>query len=122
MSEEKIDINTIDEIDENDRLVDTIGQYINTRIDILKLRGVKTSSEVVSSLITYAVLLVFGLVLFLILNIAFGFFLGEKLGSNWLGFLAVSGIYLVLIIILIVMKNKIFKRPIANALINKLNA
>ena len=112
---------TIEEADDNHGLIESLGEYLNTRIEILKLRGIKTSSDVVSTFASYALLLLFGTVFFLILNIALGYYLGEILGKTYYGFLAVAGFYFVLIIILALLRKRLFKKPIANALISKLN-
>ena len=112
---------TIEEADEKEGLIESLGVYLNTRLEILKLRGIKTSSDVVSTLLSYALLLLFGTVFFLILNIALGYYIGELMGKTYLGFLVVAAFYFVLIIILSLLRKRLFKKPIANALISKLN-
>src|SRR5690606_40493169 len=52
---------------------------------------------------------VFGFFLLLFLSVSLGFYFAELFGSNALGFLALGGFYLLLIIILLVTKKSIEK-------------
>ena len=56
----------------------------------------------------------------LFINIALSFYIGKLLGEMYLGFLIVSGIYLVLSIALFLYSNKLIKLPLTNLVIAKL--
>lgn len=110
----------LDPKQEAGELIDTVGDYVNTRLSIFKLKAIKSSSDILSSIVSYSILLVVGAICFLLLNIALGYYLGEVFGETYYGFLAVSGFYLLIILLLWALRKKLFKLPIANALIKKL--
>lgn len=81
-------------------LKDDLSTYAGLRLRILKLTAIERTARVIAVLShgLVFVLLAFFSILFLFL--ALGFFLGELLGSLALGFLAVGGLYLLLLFLL----------------------
>jgi len=101
-------------------LFETAGDYLETRIDLLKLKTVDKSSDVISSLVSnFAILLIITFAIF-ILNIGLSFWLGSLLGETWYGFFAVGGFYAVLAIVLIIFKKKWLKGPLNDVIVNKM--
>ena len=101
-------------------LIDDVQDYVNTRLDLFKLKAVNASSEVLASLVTYALLVLIFTIFFLMVNIGIGLYLGELLGRSFYGFLALSGFYLLIMLIFWALRKKVFKNPIADSLIQKL--
>ena len=103
-----------------EELAGTIKEYINTRMDALKLGVAEKSSSVIANVL--AGVIVFGVfILFIIFaSIALSFGLGEWIGKTWAGFLIVAGLYLLAGIIVWSGRNKIIRLPIMNAMIRQL--
>lgn len=95
--------------------------YAELQLELLKLNAYERSGKVVA-ILSYSIILislVFITILFLFL--ALGFFLGELLGSQGLGFGVVAIFYLILILTVILTKKRIHKR-ILNSIIFALTA
>lgn len=75
-------------------------EYLDTQVELLKLKAIAKTSRIVGALIVDAtkLLLVFSIIFFL--SLALGFYLGELLGSYSLGFLATGGIFFIILLII----------------------
>lgn len=87
-------------------------EYIETWKDLSKLMLLEKGSNVIASLILTVSMLFLGLFGVLFLSIALAFFLAEILGSMGLGFLALAGIYFLIILILALLKKNIKNKMI----------
>ncbi|MEO8254547.1 MAG: hypothetical protein ABI554_09195 [Flavobacterium sp.] len=94
--------------------------FADINIELIRLNAIDKIADVLSSLISRMVIFMFVVMFVLLINIALSLYLGEVLGKDYLGYLVVSLIYLVLIIILNIYKDKIIKMPITNLVIAKL--
>ncbi len=102
-------------------LFEHTSNYVETRVELVKLKAVKKSSEVVSTFISKIII---GGVIFLFLmvfNIAVGFWLGDMLGKNYHGFFVLALFYLIVGIIMYVSRDKWLKTPVANSIIKSIN-
>jgi len=103
-----------------DELVAKAESYGYSTIELAKLKSVKTAAKATGVAGTQLVLGT-GVVLFLLMaSIGASFWLGEMLESTYLGFFAVAGIYLILLLILYVLRKWLVKRPIENSVIKEL--
>lgn len=96
------------------------GDYVETRIDLLKLQAVDKTSEVTSSFVSNIVIGVLGIMMLSIFNIGIAFYLGEVLGKVYYGFFLVSGFYLLLAVLLYVFRKDWLKGPVQDKMIQKL--
>lgn len=101
-------------------LYDKVEEYGNTTIELLKLKAIRKSADVISSLISKVVITISVALCVLILNIGVALWLGDLLQKNYLGFFIVAGLYAIIAFVCYVNRNKIIKYPINNALIEKL--
>jgi len=101
-------------------LVSQAGEYLNTRLELLKLKTVDKTSEIISSVVSKLALVLFFVLFTLILSMAAAFWIGDMLGKTYYGFFIVAGIYLVAGIVLYAFRKKWIKAPIANVLIRKI--
>jgi Putative Actinobacterial Holin-X, holin superfamily III len=102
-------------------LFESTSNYIETRVELAKLKAVKKSSEVASTLISKMII---GGVVFLFLmvfNMAVGFWLGDMLGKNYYGFFVLALFYLVVGIVIYASRDKWLKTPVANSIIKSIN-
>ncbi len=102
-----------------EELADTVKEYVNTRIESIKLNTVEKGSGIIATII--AGLLVAAIFLFFLVfcSIAVALVLGDWIGKPWAGFLLVAFLYLVTGIIIWFARVKIIQLPIMNALIKQ---
>ena len=92
-------------------------EYINTRVDILKLTAVDKGSNAVSTAAVYIGLAVISFFFLVFLSIGGALAISAALESSYAGFLIVAGIYLLLGVLLYAMQDKWVKTPIVNSII-----
>lgn len=102
-------------------LFEKTGEYIETNVDLFKLKAISKSSDVISSLATALVLLIVSLLFIAMLSIAVSLWIGNAMGNYYYGFFIVAGFYLLLGIVFYLARNSIFKNPIADMLIKKMH-
>lgn len=93
-----------------------ITAYFRLRLELLKLDTYERVAKLVAVLSHGAILLLLAFFATLFLFLALGFFLGEQLNSNSLGFTVVAAIYLLLFFVILSGKNKI-RQKAANIII-----
>jgi hypothetical protein len=103
-----------------EELAGNIKEYINIRIDAVKLSAAEKIAALVSNLAAGSIA-IFVFLLFLVFSgIALSFGLGEWIGKTWAGFLIVAFAYLLFGIIIWKLRRKIIQLPVMNALIEQL--
>lgn len=101
-------------------LYDKVKVYTETSFELYKLNAIDITADVVSSLASrISMVLVFSLFT-LFVNIAISLLIGNLMESHYLGFLIVSGFYLIITILIYFFSNKFIKTPITNLVIAKL--
>jgi hypothetical protein len=94
--------------------------YIETKIDLFKLRAIDKSSDVVSSIAARMIIALFVASFFLMFNIGLALLIGRSLGEVYYGFFIVAGFYLILIAILYSLRDKWLKAPINDLIIKSI--
>ncbi len=93
--------------------------YIDTRVEYVKLSAVEKGSRVMADFITNGAVITCFLLAFLFASLTLGFYLSEILGSYAAGFGCVSGIYLLLSVIVFLTKDKYIEKFLINLFIKK---
>lgn len=101
-------------------LYEKVKEYIETSLDLYKLNAIDITADVVSSLASRIALVLAVSLFTLFVNIAIGLLIGNLIGGYYLGFLIVSGFYLIIAVLIYFFSNKFIKIPIANLVIAKL--
>ena len=101
-------------------LLANIRDYIETRINLLKLKAIDKSSGVISSVASVAFIVILGFIFILLLNIGIALLLGSLLGKAYYGFFILAAIYIIIGIILYNSRDKWLKTPITNSIIKSL--
>ena len=103
-----------------EELAETVKEYLNTRIESVKLSAAEKSSAVIANILAGIVvaLVFFFFIIFASLSLSFG--LGEWIGKTWAGFLIVAGLYLVAGIFVWVARGKLIRLPLMNSLVHQL--
>lgn len=96
-----------------------IAAYAGLKFDLLKLNACERAAKISAALAHSILLLSLGLFVMLFIFFALGFFLGELTGRLSLGFLIVSLIYLIILIIVYYQKKPI-RLAIANLIIGSI--
>lgn len=110
-------------MDEQQSLIESLiekgEQYGKTTIELLKLKTLDKSADVVSTLISWSIVIIFAVLFFLILNIGVALWIGELMGKSYYGFFAVSGFYALLGIIFSIFRKQLVKNPVNNSIITQ---
>src|SRR4051812_33117754 len=94
--------------------------YLETKIELAKLKAIDKSSDILSGLVFSIVKIVMILFLTIFVSIGLAVYLGALLGEYYYGFLIVAGIYALVMLIIYVQRKKWIKDPIENGLIDKI--
>ncbi len=102
-----------------DALIEKGEQYGKTTLELLKLKTLDKSSDVISNLVSWLIVFVFAVLFFLILNIGVALWLGGLMGKSYYGFFAVSGFYGLLALIFGIFRKQLVKKPLNNSIIEQ---
>lgn len=102
-----------------DELIEKGHKYGQTTLQVLKLKTLDKTSDVLSNLVSWLPVLVAGILFFLILNIGIAIWLGELMGRGFFGFFAVAGFYLLLTLFFLAFRKPLIKYPLDNSIINE---
>ena len=94
---------------ENKRLV---SDYVETRLDLLKLTTVRSLSRTLSMLILVTIISFMVLFFLLFLVIAFSWFMSDLLGSATMGFLCGGGVFLLIFVLSVAFRKALFLNPL----------
>ncbi len=100
---------------ENKKLV---ADYIDTRIELLKLGAIKITAKTLSALMLIALISFMVLFFVLFLVIAFSWFMADQLGSASLGFLCGGGVFLLIIMVSVIFRRVLFLNPLIKIFIH----
>jgi hypothetical protein len=94
-------------------------EYVENRIDLLKMKVADKTASILSSIITGIALFVVFFIFFIVLNIGLGLLIGDWVGRASWGFLILAALYAIAGIILFSARNKIFKSPVTAMIFRK---
>jgi len=100
-------------------LFERAGEYFETRMELVKLKSVNKSSDIISSVISNVTILLIILLSIIILSVGLALWIGEKAGKSYYGFFIVGGFYVFIAIIGYTFRKRILKAPVTNLFINK---
>ncbi len=101
-------------------LIEKSQDYLETKIEITKLKTVEKSSDILSSIVVLILLVFLALLCFLFISIALALYLGSLIGSQHTGFFIMGGFYGIVFLIIYLLRDKWIKIPVANLLIKKM--
>lgn len=91
--------------------------YTQTSAELIKLKIIDKSANVISALIARLLMIVVFTLSFLVLNIGLALWIGQLLGESYLGFFTVAGFYVLLGIVLLFRNDKWIKKPLQNFIV-----
>ena len=95
-------------------------QYGKTSYELVKLKALDKTSDVVSSFIPRSIVIFLVSSFMLFVNIGLGFWIGEILGKIYFGFFVVAAFYGFLGIIIYVFMRKWIKKNVSNYIIKQM--
>ncbi len=112
-------------VGEKDGVIDILFEktkdYVETRADLFRLKAIKKTAEVGSSIVSQVIIAIVFSSFFIFLNIAIGLLIGDLMGKLYLGFFIVAAFYLIVGILVYTNRQKIIGSPIADSIIKKMN-
>ena len=103
-----------------DLLFEKVEDYSKTSIELLQLKAISKSADVLSSVTALIAVGIVAALFTLFLNIGLGLYLGKLLGDYYLGFFVVSGFYFLMGLIIYFTKDRFIKQKISDLVISKL--
>ena len=101
-------------------IVEHTGDYLETRLELLKLQAIDKSSDVTSSVISGVAIFIVLFFAFLFVNIGLAIWIGDLLDKYYLGFFILTGFYCIVGLLLHSFRKAWIKDPITTMLIKKL--
>lgn len=102
-----------------EELLRRVETYGKTSLQLVKLKAIQKIIPAATSATAQLVVICTFLLFALLFNIGIALWLGELLGKLWYGFLAVSGFYLFLTVILHFVLVKWLRKPISRLIIKQ---
>ena len=103
-----------------EQLAEHVREYINNRMDAVKLNTAEKSSKLAATVIASVVVGIFFFSFLFFASTALAFVFSRLTGELWLGFLIVAAIYLLLGIIVWLLRDRLLQLPIMNSLLQQL--
>ncbi|WP_026902705.1 phage holin family protein [Pedobacter glucosidilyticus] len=103
-----------------EELIEKIKEHLHTRMKLAKLTLVEKGVLLFANLITDGLVIIFLVLAFLFVSLAFGFYISELLGNSYGGFFLVSLFYFLIAVIVYAIKDKYLEKPIVNNMIRKI--
>jgi uncharacterized membrane protein len=100
-------------------LIGNSTEYVETRLNLFKLKLVDKTSDIASSVVSILPLLLIFVLVFILLNIGLALLIGDLVGRASWGFLILTAVYLIAGFVLYKSRDKLIKVPFANLLIRK---
>ncbi|MES2780960.1 MAG: phage holin family protein [Bacteroidota bacterium] len=101
-----------------DNMKQQLTDYLQLRLDLLKADFTEKTALIFSKLITGVIVLVMLFMVLIFGSLVMGFYFGNMLGSLMLGFAVVTGFYVLLIVLVLLVKDKLIQAPVANQIID----
>lgn len=102
------------------QLIASLKEYINTRLEILKLSVAEKGSMILAVIISRVLIGLFFSIALLFGSFAGAYALSDWLGPRYIGFLIVAAFYVIVGIILWLNHEKLIRVPIMNRIIRQL--
>lgn len=97
-----------------------IKEYINNRVDSMKFKAAEKSSSVLANIIAVAIAVLVLTFFVLFGSVALAYAIAKWTGEVYWGFLMVAGIYLLLGVLVWLLREKLLRLPIMNAMVQQL--
>lgn len=114
MTEEDKEIPSVEDLFEKTK------DYVNTRLELLKLKSINKSANILSAVIMVVILSVLGLLVLILISIGFAKGINILLGTGLWGYFIMALIYVITGFTFFVNRKRFLKVPFSNWLIKNL--
>jgi hypothetical protein len=101
-------------------LYDQARKYTEDSLELYKLQAIDRTAVILSSIVARSALALIVVLFTLFINVGISLYLGTLLGALYLGFLVLSGFYVIIGVIVYFFKKEMIEKPIANLVIGAL--
>ena len=101
-------------------LLDRTEEYGKSTLELIKLKALDKSSDIVSSVIPHSVVLILVSSFMLFFNLGLALWLGEILGEPFYGFFTVAAFYVIIGLVVHFFLHKKIKKSVRNYVINQM--
>jgi hypothetical protein len=110
--------------DNNTKLLESLfesaTEYGKTSYELVKLKTLDKSTDIVSSLVPHSIVLILFASFLMFINLGLALWLGDILGKSFYGFFVVAGFYILLCLIFHFFLHKSIKKAVGNIIIKRL--
>jgi hypothetical protein len=99
-------------------LVEHVEKYTSTTIELAKLKSILKLSDILSTIAVMVVLIIVCFLTIVLLSVGVSLWIGELVGSVYGGFLITGGFYAVTGLFIYLLRKRVIKAPVSNAIIN----
>lgn len=114
------DVDQATVIENIETLFEDAKAFGKTNVDLFKLKVADRASDIISSLVSYFLVILVLSVFVIILNIGIALWLGALLGKSYYGFFILAGFYLTIGLIFFNRRDKWFQGPIGDMIVKKI--
>lgn len=100
-------------------LVNKSHAYVETRLELFKLKMVDKTSEVASAIASGIALFLVFFIFFVVFNIGLALLIGDLVGRSFYGFFILAAVYAIIGLVLFKSKDKWIKGPIVKMFLQK---
>lgn len=104
-----------------DHVTKAARDYVKAEIDLVRIELTEKLSDILATVVTRFVLYIAFILPVIFAFLALGYYLSELLDSKALGFLAVTGVMIILLLLLFALRKPLIKGPIQDGLIKGLS-
>jgi hypothetical protein len=101
-------------------LFQKVESYSNTTLEILQLKAIEKSADLISSFVAQIAIIAVALLATFAINIGIALWIGKLLGNSFYGFYVVGLFYTIVALLLYTFKNSWIKGPLHNSLISQM--
>jgi hypothetical protein len=92
--------------------VSLLKEYVEVRLELIKLRTVRMASRTLSILLTGFIIIMLSLFILLFLGLTFSAWINALTGSAIAGYAATAGLYLLLLLLVIAFRKPLLQNPL----------
>ncbi len=100
-------------------LIGQTKEYVENRIELLKLKAVDKTANVFSAVVSGVILFMVFFIFFVVLNIGLALLIGDLVGKSYLGFLLLALLYAIIGLVVFFGRNTWMKSMFTSIIIKK---
>ncbi len=94
-------------------------EYLEVKFTLMKLKGIKSVSRLLSLLIVIFLVSILALFVMLFLGFSFAWWLSAKTGSNIMGFAGTAALFTIIMLLCILLRKPLFQGPLIRLFIEE---